>query len=334
MRCPNCGAYVEDGKAVCTMCGTTLNTNQWLNFNNINNNVGNPFNSNQGFGNNGFGNNNFGNMNTFNSNNVSSSSSMNQAFNGNPNVNPSFSTGSSFSTGYPNINQPISKRQEDYENKFNSNYKNLDYKTNIKKEDKDIFDFFSENKTTIRIVLIVLLFGILSFAAYKYYQYKSKPEEVKPILQNLYFEVDSSLQQVSSNSGSSVVFNKSGEKGSACSISVTFGSTTSGDHVHDYFQSKKAALDPERDSETNVVDELKIFTASDSSMSINSENWYYLNIFYKPALDADPTILKYRYLTSTYKGYYYDIELVNNSNEAACNASLDNFAKSLKFIDV
>ena len=34
-----------------------------------------------------------------------------------------------------------------------------------------------------------------------------------------------------------------------------------------------------------------------------------------------------------YKGYFYDIELVNNSNDTVCGASLDNFSKSLKFID-
>lgn len=344
MRCPNCGAFVEDGKAVCTMCGTPINNNNSnsldSNFNNINGNNmsggnmnGNnsPFNTPQSFGNPNYGNN-FGNMNTFNSNNVSSSYNMNQAFSGNPNANPSFSTGSAFGSGSSNMNQGMSKRQEEYEKKFNS-YQDLDYKTNVKKEDKDIFDFFSENKTTIKIVACIVAFIILGIVGYKYYQYRTKPVKEEPVLLNLYFEVDSSLQQVASNSSSNMVYNKSGGKGSACSISVTYGSTTSGDHVQEYFSSKKKLLDPERDSNTNVVDELKIFTPSDSSMTINSIPWYYLNIFYKPAKDADPTVLKYKYLTTTHKGYYYDIELVNNSNDAACNASLDNFAKSLKFID-
>lgn len=329
MRCPNCGAFLEDGKTVCTMCGTPIN-NQDMGFNNMNGGM--PFNDvNNGFNNNGFNNsfnNNFGNA--FSSGNTNSSYNMSQDFNGNPNANPSFSTGSAFGNG--NMNQNISKRTEEYEKKFNS-YQDQDYKTNIKKEDKDIFDFFSENKTTIKIVSFLLVFALLGFIGYKYYQHKTKPVEEEPVLLNLYFDVDSSLQQVSGNSNSTIIFNKSGEKGSACSISVTYGSTTSGDHVHEFFQSKKSSLEPERDSNTNVVDELKIFTASDSSMTINNTPWYYLNIFYKPAKDADPTLLKYKYLTSTYKGYYYDIELVNNSNDAACNASLDNFAKSLKFID-
>ncbi len=320
MRCPNCGAFLDDNKTVCTMCGAAINNNnnnnnnQNLGFNNFNNNT---FNQTGGFG----SNNSFNNMNSF---------SSNDTFSGNPNANPSFSTGSVFSSG--NANQSMSQRQADYENKFNS-YKDMDYKTNIKKEDKDIFDFFSENKTIIKIVSVLALFALLGFIGYKYYQHKLKPVEEKPILLNLYFEVDSSLQQVAGNSNSTLIYNKSGEKGSACSISITYGSSTEGDHVKEFFQTKKTSLDPERDSNTNVVDELKIFTASDSSMTINDTPWYYLNIFYKPSVEQDPTILKYKYLTSTHKGYYYDIELVNNSNDSVCNASLDNFAKSLKFID-
>ena len=336
MRCPNCGAFVEDSKTVCTMCGTPINNgnNQNMGFNNMNNNM-NGMNNNMNNMNNGmsYGNpsgsfNNFGNA--FSSGNTNSSYNMNQNFNGNPNANPSFSTGSAFSSG--NMNQSLSKRTEEYEKKFNS-YQDQDYKTNIKKEDKDIFDFFSENKTTIKIVSLLLLFAILGFAGYKYYQHKNKPVEDAPVFLSLYFEVDSSLQQVGGSSNNSIVFNKSGQKGSACSISITYGTSTSGDHVREFFQNKKSALAPERDTNNKVVDELKIFTASDSSMSINNAPWYYLNIFYKPAKDANPTVLKYKYLSSTYKGYYYDIELVNNSNDAACNASLDNFAKSLKFID-
>ncbi len=339
MRCPNCGAFVEDNKTVCTMCGTPINkdNNQNMGFNTFVVNDGNPFGNTGGFNSNNtnsFNNmnnmNNMNGMNTFGSGNITGSYNTNQPFNGNPNANPSFSTGTSFSNG--NMNQSVSKRTEDYERKFNS-YQDQDYKTNIKKEDKDIFDFFSENKTIIKIVSILVLVAILSFAGFKYYQYRSKDKATEPVLLNLYFEVDSSLQQVAGNSNSSVVFNKSGEKGSACSISITYGSSTSGDHVHEFFKNKKKEIEPERDTSANVVDELKIFTPSESNMSINDENWYYLNIFYKLAKDADPTFLKYKYLTATYKGYYYDIELVNNSNDVACNASLDNFAKSLKFVD-
>ena len=43
--------------------------------------------------------------------------------------------------------------------------------------------------------------------------------------------------------------------------------------------------------------------------------------------------LRYKYLTAIYKGHFYDIELANNSNDNVCGASLDNFSKSLKFID-
>ena len=51
MRCPNCGAFVEDNKTVCTMCGTPINkdNNQNMGFNTFNNGGGNPFGNTGGF---------------------------------------------------------------------------------------------------------------------------------------------------------------------------------------------------------------------------------------------------------------------------------------------
>jgi hypothetical protein len=68
-------------------------------------------------------------------------------------------------------------------------------------------------------------------------------------------------------------------------------------------------------------------------LTLNESSWHYLNVFYKKDVTSAPTQLRYKFLTSLYKGYYYDIVLVNNSNDASCNASLDNFARTLKFID-
>ncbi len=280
MRCPKCGAFMEDGKNICLMCGTDVT--KYVPENNVNNN----FNNNGGV---------FGSGNDFRSPNTSSFSPM-----GNNRVN---------------------------------DYKKVDYSP-IKNEDKDIFDKYQENKTLINTILIIVFVLILGFSGFQYYKHKTKPVELKPKFQNLYFQVDEGFEAVSGSSQNQMTFIKSGDKGNACSISISYGATTSGDHVQDYFKSKKEALEPELDSNGKVVNELDVYTAQDSNFTLNNSTWYYLNIFYKSSISSkDATILKYKYMTSLYKGYFYDIELVNNSNDASCNASLDNFAGSLKFID-
>lgn len=291
MRCPKCGAFMEEGKDVCFMCG--VNTKTYVPENNTNYNR--PTDSAFGSGAN-FNNNNGG-----------------------------FSSGGNFS------NPAYNQMKDNYMNNKN-NYRNVELKP-VKNGEKDMFDFFSENKTVIKIVLLVGLAIILFIVGKLYYNSRTKEVKLEPVFNNLYFEIDDSLQQVSSSSSSGVAFNKSGTKGTDCSITITIGTSTSEDHVKDWFTTQKAALEPEKDSSGNVVDELKIYTAQESSLTLNDASWHYMNIFYKKDKTSEPTQLRYKFLTSLYKGYYYDIVLVNNSNDAACNASLDNFSRSLKFID-
>ncbi len=326
MRCPKCGAFMEDGKDICLMCGTNVKTfggpnmmssNQPNSFNNFANNFNNANNNTNAFSANGFNNMNQG-YNNFNNGNFN-----------NVNYNQNFGSGmDSFGQGqgpsFPN-----------QKNNFNNanDYRNVSY-DNIKSEDKDIFDFFSENKKVLKFLGVLLLILGLSFAAYKYYEHRTKPAKIEPVMQNLYYEIDSSFQAVSENNNGAVIYSKSGDKGSACSISISTGSSTEGDHVKEYFSSLKKNLEPELDNNLNVVNELDIYTPQDSSFTLNNTTWYYLNIFYKKDKKSEPTTLRYKYMTSLYKGFYYDIALINNSNDAQCNASLDNFAKSLMFIDV
>lgn len=291
MRCPKCGAFMEEGKDVCFMCG--INTKTYVPENN-NTNYNRPTDSAFGSG-------------------------------ANFNNNDGFSNGGNFSN--PTYNQ----MKDNYINNKN-NYRNVELKP-VKNGEKDMFDFFSEHKSVIKIVLLVGLVIILFIVGKLYYNSRTKEEELEPVFNNLYFEVDDSLQQVSSSSNGGVAFNKSGTKGTDCSITITIGTSTSEDHVKDWFTTQKAALEPEKDSSGNVVDELKIYTAQESSLILNDASWHYMNIFYKKDKTSEPTQLRYKFLTSLYKGYYYDIVLVNNSNDATCNASLDNFSRSLKFID-
>ncbi len=285
MRCPKCGAFLEQGKVVCNMCGT--NSTTYVPQNNNNNNFG----SNDGM----------------------------------------FSTG--MNTGNGNYN--------DYNPAIN-NFKNSSTKKEyhnvelvpVKNGEKDIFDFFAENKKLIGFVGVVLVFGLIALIGWKYYQSRLEPPKEEPVLMNLYFEVDDEFQKLDSNN-SALVYSKTGSKGSDCSITISYGSSTSGDHVREYFTSVHKKLEPEKDTNGNIVNQLDVYVPSESKMEYNGATWYYLNLFFKNnTSDASATHLKYKYLTAIYKGHFYDIELANNSNDNVCGASLDNFSKSLKFIDV
>lgn len=291
MRCPKCGAFMEEGKDVCFMCG--INTKTYVPENN-NNNFSRPTDSAFGSG-------------------------------------ANFSNNDGFSSG--GFSNPAYNQMKDnyYNNK--KDYRNVELKP-VKNGEKDMFDFFSENKGKVRIVLFIGLALLITLIGNLYYKHRTKEIAVEPVFKNLYYEVDESLQLVGNSSNSGIAYNKSGSKGSDCSITISMGSSTSGDHVKDWFIAQKKGLEPELDANGNVVNELDIYTVQESSLSLNDASWHYMNVFYKKDKTSDATQLRYKYLTSMYKGYYYDIVLVNNSNDSACNASLDNFSRTLKFIDV
>ena len=275
MRCPKCGAFMEDGKDICLMCGVNVKT--YVPTQNVSNQ-----NNDSMFGS-GLGNNGFGGLN----------------------------------------NQNV---QTDNKN----DYRNVTLHP-VKNGERDIFDFFSENKKVIKLVMIVLFLGVLFFVGFMYYKSKTKPIELEPVFNSLYFEVDESFKAVAS-SNASVTYSKSGEKGNACSVTISLGTSTSDDHVNEYFTNIKKVLEPEKDEAGNIIDKLDIYIAQDDKIVLNEATWYYLNIFYRTSLESEATQLRYKYMTSMFDGYFYDIQLVNNSNDALCNASLDNFSKSLKFI--
>lgn len=285
MRCPNCGAFLEQGKVICNMCGTNSTTFVPQNYNNNNN-----FASNDGMFSTG--------MNTNNNN-------------------------------YGGYNPAINNLKN---TSLKKDYHNVEL-VPVKNGEKDIFDFFSENKNLLTFLGIALVFGIIAIVGWKYYEYKMEPPKEEPKLLNLYFEIDDEFQKLDGNNNS-LVYSKTGSKGSDCSISISYGSSTSGDHVKEYFASIHKQLEPEKDTNGNVVNELDVYVPSESSMEYIGTTWYYLNLFYKTSTsDTSATHLRYKYLTGMYKGYFYDIELANNSNDNVCGASLDNFSKSLKFID-
>ena len=281
MRCPKCGAFLEQEKVICNMCGTN-----------------------------------------------SATYVPEQT---NTNVNDGmFSTGMNTGNGDFSSAPPATNKYASISAK--KDYHNVEL-TPVKNGEKDIFDFFSENKKLLSFLGILLVFGIIGFAGWKYYEHKNKPPVIEPVFRNLYYEVDDSFEAVE-DTDSKKTYSRSGTKGNDCSITITYGTSTTGDHVKEYFASVQTKKEPAKDSNGNVVNELEVYTPSEHKMTVNGSEWYYLNLFYKMnATDASATSLRFKYLTSVYKGFYYNIELVNHNNDSACTASLDNFSKSLKFIN-
>ncbi len=204
---------------------------------------------------------------------------------------------------------------------------------NKKTQDKDIFDIYGEHKTLIRIVLLIILIGIVIFAGVKYYQHKTKQKPLVPVVQDLYFEVDDNFDDISQGGREGLIYSLSGDKGNDCSISVFVDTNLSDNFVEDYFESAKVKLNPELDQEGKIIDEMKIYSPQENEITINGSKWYYLNIFYRKDLESDFNILKYKYMVAIKNGFSYTIILNNSSNNNTCNSGLDNFVKSLEFVE-
>ena len=229
MRCPNCGAFLEQGKVVCNMCGTNSTTYV-------------PEVTNNNFNNDGM-----------------------------------FSTGMNtgngdFSTYNPAIN----------------NYKNVSTKKEyhdvelvpVKNGEADIFDFFSSNKKLLTFGGIILLFAVIALAGWKYYDVRSKEPVLEPVFSELYYEVDGGFRDVSTSNGTKL-YTKTGDKGSDCSIKINYGASTSDDHVYEYFANIHANLEPEKDTNGKIVNQLDVYTPSEGSMKLNENTWHYINLFFK-----------------------------------------------------
>ena len=202
-----------------------------------------------------------------------------------------------------------------------------------KAKEKDIFDIYGEHKTVFRIVLLIILVLIIIFIGFKYYQSKTKEKPLVPRIGDLYYEVDDNFDDTSANSRDGLMYTLSGDKGSACSIMIMSTQASSENFVEQYFEQVKGQLDPELDKDGKVVDPMRIYSPQESSITINGTKWYYLNIFYRKDANSEFNILKYKYLVAINKGYSYSVILSNNANSNACNSGLDNFVKSLEFVE-
>lgn len=293
MKCPKCGALIEDGKNFCFMCGTNIN-----------------------------------NVDGFSS--PSQSNSSDDGMFGSASSN--YSNNRPNNDFNPSLNNDYYEKKEAYNNRLND-YKNVSYDANTMQEKKDIFDIFSEHKTIIKIVSVILLIIIIAFAGKKYYEYKTAEPVHTPVMNDLYFEVDDYFKKVSDNQ-SQIIFAQSGNQGNSCSITLTYGTGTSANHVDEYYETIIKTKDNELyDEKLNVIDPLNVPLYQDNEFIINDNNWYFLYEYYRTKESIDYTNLKYRYLSTMYKGFYYDITLINNDNNEKCNLSLDKFTKTLEFIN-
>ena len=338
MKCPRCGALIEEGRTICFMCGENLagaNGQQGFdpNFHNnassniidstlnesLNASVGTGAipgnNSNNSAFNNGFG-----------------APMMQQPVNNNFGGPGNFSGEGGFSTGghasaqmeQRNYNQPMMNNDDPHA------YKNAEVKM-LENEEEDIFDFWARNKSVIKPIILLIVVALIGFAGWKILEAKMAPEQKEPKFKSLYFEADASFDQTNSDS-SSLQLSKSGSKGTDCHILIKVDSGSSGDHASEFQEGFVAGMMPEKDDQGNAVDPLAEFTTQTNSFSIHGAEWHYMNIFYRESLKQDFTQLKYQLLTAVNAGYYYDITLTNNSNSNECATALDNFTKSLEFI--
>lgn len=326
MRCPKCGAFVEGGRKICFMCGASIDPNQEANFN-----VNNPADT--------------GNdiiQSTLNESLNSTISGVTMAsptaggFSTGPdmmNQNAGFGTGAfggaagGFSNGSTQGQSPMNTVANNANNKKDNHYQAKPH------EEQDIFDFYEKNKTVIKVFLFIIVIALVGFIGYQMYLKALEPEEKVPRLHELYFEISEDYVQTINNKDK-VTFNKSGTKGTECSVEVRLGTTTSENHAEEFQKGIVAELTPERDKEGKPNDLLKEFTTQTNSLTINNHQWHYMNLFYRKSLSStEYTVLKYQLMTAMKNGYSYDIILTNNSSSSVCSTSLDNFIKSLEFVE-
>ncbi len=256
MRCPKCGAFMEDTRDVCFMCGTNVKT---------------------------------------------------------------------YNPAMQNYNQQQANAfptNGDYSQIYNS----------VKKEDSDIFDFFSDHKGLVSFLGFLLVLGVLFISGLIYYKAKTKEVVLKPEFGQLYYKAEPELFTAGATPGYYTYGAIGSEKGSSCSVSVVAVENTSTNAVYDVRKNLKKSLEPERDSKVEVLDPLKIYTLSEGEVVINNTSWSYFNVFYPQKAYNTATLLKKRVLVVVYNGFAYSVTFDNTNNDTKCAAALDSFERTLMFI--
>ena len=99
-----------------------------------------------------------------------------------------------------------------------------------------------------------------------------------------------------------------------------------------WFDNVESVYAPKYDDSGEVLDKLAIPLYQSSDFVINGIKWHYINVLYKKNTSDIYTDLRYRFLTASKNGYFYDIQLTNNlngetvsANRLKCTYILDNF---------
>ena len=230
----------------------------------------------------------------------------------------------------PSLNEDYYRKKEEYNNRLN-NYRDVEIKR-VENDKRDFIDIYTEYKLFFRIGEFLALAGIC-FAIFLWIaKGNNKDVVLSPILEELYFKVDDKLTNTNSGNGA-FVYSLSNSKGTSCSITIGLDSQNSSDHVQDYFLSREASLAPTYDDSGSVVDNMLIPLYQNGSLRINNNEWFYLNVFFRKNPSDNYTSLRYKYLSAGYNGRFYNIELANYEDSIECNALLDSFLRSLKFIN-
>ncbi len=295
MKCPKCGAVIEEGKTVCFMCGASVDV-----------------------GSNGFG--------------GGSSDGFSTGFGGSSNNNTTLDNYN------PSLDDNYYRMKEEYNNNKNNykgNYKERREKITNPSDKKDMFDFISEHKTIIKIVLLLLVLALVAFLISKWYKKKTTIPPKEPVVNNaLYFVVPKEFKEINNGNGGSVMYTLSGDKGNACSILVQVGPSTNEDVVSNYYKNIRVnAVAGIYDNDFEIKDYTKIPLFQEDQVAINGVAWYYLYEYYRLKYPGDYVHLKNKYLNAVKDGYVYSIVLTNNDNDTKCNLYLDNFARTLEFVE-
>ena len=298
MKCPRCGAQVEDGKSVCFMCGASIN---------------------------GGG-------------NSSGFSSAEDSFSTGFSRDESRMQGGGIDDYNPSLDENYYRMKEQYNNSKESykQKKEKVANTSYKKDLFDILSEYKLPIKIGLIVILMIIIGLLVTKWYKKKTADVVKEPV--VNNVLYYEVDKNafneIQSGSSSNSATKTYVLTGDKGNSCSISVSYGTVTSEDFISTYYKSiKTQSMANVYDNEYIVKDQLAVPMYQQDQLAVNGVAWHYLYQYYRKSYPGnDYSLLKNRYLNTIKDGYVYSVILTNNENDPKCNLYLDNFVRSIEFI--
>jgi hypothetical protein len=146
--------------------------------------------------------------------------------------------------------------------------------------------------------------------------------------------VPKEFTEINNCSTGSTMYTLSGDKGNACSITVSVGPSTNEDVVSNYYKNVRTnSVADIYDNNFEIKDYTKIPLFQEDQLAVNGVAWYYLYEYYRIKFPGDYNHLKNKYLSTVKDGYVYSVVLTNNDNDDKCNLYLDNFARTLEFIE-